>query len=218
LESGNGQPIVVENYVGQGRVLVQALPLGLELEWSNLPVLKAYVVMIQDWLNYITAPTTARYNLSPGASIVALPPDGAPNASAELLTPRGREVSLVPSDGEAGSMFRYSQTAVPGDYLVRFKSDGEVASEVPFYVARDARESNLAPLDEAGRRGLSASAGVGFAGQQTADSASTTEIAPRLEPVWGALLVALVALLTGELLLATRLARHRHGFAVTMNA
>ena len=33
------------------------------LEWSNLPLLKAYVVMVHDWLAYVTAPTMARYNL-----------------------------------------------------------------------------------------------------------------------------------------------------------
>ncbi|MEX2317872.1 MAG: BatA domain-containing protein [Pirellulales bacterium] len=216
LESGNGKPLVVENYVGQGRVLVQALPLGLE--WSNLPVLKAYVVMIQDWLNYVTAPTTARYNLEPGTSIVAMRPEASADASAELTTSRGRKIDLVASDAEAGSVFRYSQTAVPGAYVVLFKGDGKPATEVPFYVARDSRESNLAPLDETTRSGLLASAGVRFAGQQAADGASSTQIAPRLEPVWSALLVALVALLAGELLLATRLAKQRHGFAVTMSS
>ena len=87
LESGNGQPLVVEKYVGQGRVLVQAFPLGLE--WSNLPLLKAYVVMVHDWLAYVTAPTMARYNLSPGSPISATAPKDAPGTSAALVTPRG---------------------------------------------------------------------------------------------------------------------------------
>ena len=76
LESGSGQPLVVENYFGQGRVLVQSFPLGLE--WSNLPLLKAYVVMVHDWLKFLTAPTTSRYNLTPGTPIVANPPADAP--------------------------------------------------------------------------------------------------------------------------------------------
>ena len=65
----------MEKYVGQGRVLVQSFPLGLD--WSNLPLLKAYVVMIHDWLGYITAPTSARYNLNPGTSIIATAPKDA---------------------------------------------------------------------------------------------------------------------------------------------
>ena len=63
LQSGSGRPLVVENFVGEGRVLVQTFPLGLE--WSNVPLLKAYVVMIHDWLGFLTAPTTSRYNLEP---------------------------------------------------------------------------------------------------------------------------------------------------------
>jgi hypothetical protein len=208
-------PLVVENYVGQGRVIVQSFPLGLE--WSNLPVLKAYVVMVQDWLGYVTAPTTARYNVAPGSSIVATPPEDSPDASAQLITPRGRQIPLVPSEAEVGTVYRYSQTAVPGAYRVKFASDGRPAGEVPFYVAQEAREFNLAPLAPADRDGLLASTGIHFDEQQAGSALNAAEMAPRREPVWGALLVSLVALLAGELLLATRLAKLRHGFAVTMS-
>jgi hypothetical protein len=217
LESGNGKPLVIENYVGQGRVIVQAMPLGLESGWSDLPQFKSYVVMVQDWLAYLTAPTTSRHNVSPGASIVAAPPTESPEASAKLITSRGREVDIVATDGEAGRMFRYSQTAVPGAYTVRFQAGGRQVSEVPYYVTRDAAESRLVALDEAGKSVLAA-AGVHVDGGAGSGGAGATKIAPRSEPVWGALLVALVALLAAELLLANRLARQRHGFAVTMSA
>ena len=69
LESGRGRALVVEKYLGQGRIVLQTFPLGLE--WSNVPLLKAYVVMVHDWLGYVTAPTSARYNLNPGTSIIA---------------------------------------------------------------------------------------------------------------------------------------------------
>jgi hypothetical protein len=90
-------------------------------------------------------------------------------------------------------------------------------SEVPYYVTRDAAESRLVALDEAGKSVLAA-AGVHVDGGAGSGGAGATKIAPRSEPVWGALLVALVALLAAELLLANRLARQRHGFAVTMSA
>ncbi len=214
LTSGGGKSLVVENYVGRGRVLVQAFPLGLE--WTNLPVLKAYVVMVQDWLNYLTAPTTARYNLAPGSAIVATPPDGAAVASADLTTSTGKTFTLAAADSAAGRVFRYSQTAVPGPYIVRLKASGAGTRNVPFYVSRNANESNLAPLDEPSRRMLLALAGVQFAGRQGARIDSTKATAPRQEPMWGGLLVSLIALLAGELLLATRLARHRQGLAVNM--
>jgi Aerotolerance regulator N-terminal/CARDB/von Willebrand factor type A domain len=212
LESGNGQPLVVENYVGQGRVLVQSFPLGLE--WSNLPLLKAYVVMVQDWLDFLTAPTTARYNLAPGAPLVASPPADAPSAKAELVTPGGRAVLLDVGDAEFAPVVRYSQTVLPGTYRVRFTRGGELVSETPFHVERDANESNLRALNVGQRDNLVAWSGLHF-GTTAAAAPSVAESVPRREPVWGALLAALVALLAAELFVSNWLARQRHGFAIS---
>jgi hypothetical protein len=212
LDSGNGRPLVVENYVGQGRVLLQALPLGLE--WSNLPLLKAYVVIVHDWLAYVTAPTMARYNLIPGAPIVAAPTKDAASASAALITPRGREISLVATDADVAPVYRYTQTALPGTYRVRFSRGGAPVGDVPFHVAHDASESNLEPLRVADRDKILAPAGVQFAGAE-APVTTTREAAPRREPFWGILLAALVALLACELLMSTWLARQRGGLTVS---
>jgi hypothetical protein len=213
LESGNGRPLVVENYVGQGRVLMQAFPLGLE--WSNLPLLKAYVVMIHDWLDYVTAPTMARYNLSPGAPIIAAAPKKLTGASsAALITPRGREIQLLAVDGEATPAFRYTQTQLPGNYRVRFTAGAASAAEVPFHVAYDANESTIEPLDDEERNKILVPAGVQFAGTD-APLVAARHSAPRREPFWGILLAALVALLVGELLMSTWLARQRSGLVVS---
>jgi hypothetical protein len=211
LESGNGQPLVVENYVGQGRVLLQAFPLGLE--WSNVPLLKVYVVMIHDWLSYVTAPTMARYNLAPGAPIIASAPQNTAGG-ASLITPRGRSISLVATDADSSPVFRYTQTHLPGTYRVRFANGGAATSEVPFHVAHIASESNLEPLSETDRDKLLIPAGVQFAGTEV-PAAATREAAPRREPFWGYLLAALVALLAGELLMSTWLARQRGGLVVS---
>jgi hypothetical protein len=211
LESGDGQPLVVENYVGQGRVLVQAFPLGLE--WSNLPLLKAYVVMVHDWLAYVTAPTMARYNLSPGTPIVAASQQG--STSATLVTPRGREIALAATDADVSPVYRFTQTRLPGTYRVRFSSSGTAASETPFHVAHDARESNLEPLNVADRDALLVPAGLQFAGVEAESAVETANAAPRREPFWSFLLAALVALLAGELLMSNWLARQRSGMAVS---
>ncbi len=212
LESGQGRPLVVEKYFGQGRILVQSFPLGLE--WSNLPLLKSYVVMIHDWLGYVTAPTSARYNLNPGMSIIASAPKDAANASAEVITPRGRRVPVTSTSGDINSVFRYMQTQLPGIYRVRFTGDGGPAGDVPFHVARDATESDLRVLGTAERDNLLEPAGVHFSGG-AATLPEGNETAPRREPLWGMLLAALVALLASELLMANRLARQRAGFAVS---
>jgi hypothetical protein len=212
LESGSGRPLVVENFAGQGRVLVQSFPLGLE--WSNLPLLKAYVVMVQDWFGFLTAPTTSRYNLTPGASLVASLRADASNAKAELVTPGGVAVPLDVGDAEFAPVIRYSQTALPGTYRVRFTRSGELVSEVPYHVVRDPSESNLRTLSGGEREKLIAWSGLQF-GTSATSAPSVAETAPRREPVWGALLAALVALLAAELLVSNWLARQRHGFAIS---
>jgi hypothetical protein len=211
LESGKGRPLVVEKYFGQGRVVIQSYPLGLD--WSNMPLLKAYVVMIHDWLNYITVPTSARYNLNPGATIIATAPKDAQNATAEVITPRGKQIALAATSAESSSIFRYMQTQLPGLYRVHFTSGGPTA-DVPFHVAQDASESDLRTLAAADRDGILAPAGIAFSDVKT-ELPQTKIDKPRREPVWGLLLAALVALLGSELLLANRLSRQRSGFAVS---
>ncbi len=212
LESGSGQPLVVENFVGAGRVLVQAFPLGLE--WGNVPLLKAYVVMVHDWLTFLAAPTTSRYNLEPGALVIASPPADVQDATAELVTPRGRAIPLSASDAEFAPVFRYSQTMLPGTYRVRFKEGGETVGELPYQVARDASESDLALLSADERTKLAESFGVHF-GQSPAPVAGAPVSRPRREPIWGVLLAALVVLLAAEFLLANLIARQRQGFEVS---
>jgi hypothetical protein len=212
LESGSGRPLVVENFVGQGRVLVQAFPMGLE--WSNLPLLKAYVVVIHDWLSYITAPTMARYNLSPGAPIVATPPKDTADATAVVITPHGREVKLPAVESDVAVVCRYTQTQLPGNYRVRFTLSGSPASDVPFHVAYDARESTYERLSEADREKLLAPAGIQF-GSATTPIVAARDSAPRREPFWGYLLAALVALVVSELLMSGFLARQRSGMAIS---
>ena len=128
------------------------------------------------------------------------------------MTPGGRAVPLDVGDAEFAPVIRYSQTALPGTYRVRFTKSGEVVGEVPYHVVRDASESNLHALDGGERENLIAWSGLQF-GTSAAAAPTVAETAPRREPVWDVLLAALVALLVGELLLSNWLARQRHGFA-----
>lgn len=214
LETGDGNPLVVENLVGEGRVLVQAFPLGLE--WTNLPQLKSYVVMIHDWLDYLTAPAMARYNLEPGGAIAAPLPAEADATTAKVLLPTGKEVPLATSSSDQSGIVRYSQTQLPGLYRVKFETGGQETS-LPFYVARDADESSLQPLESDQLAKLQEIAGLQFDGQTADTSTAIANIQPRprAEPIWGTLLLALIGLLVGEQLLSNWLARQRSGVAVT---
>ncbi|HEY3394971.1 MAG TPA: hypothetical protein VGK58_19860, partial [Lacipirellulaceae bacterium] len=132
------------------------------------------------------------------------------------VTPRGREIGLVAMEGDGSTVFRYTQTQLPGDYRVRFTNSGAPAGDVPFHVAYDASESTIDILTDVARDNLLVPAGVQFAGAN-ARAVATRDSAPRSEPFWGVLLAALVALLVGELLMSTWLARQRSGMAVSTN-
>ncbi len=214
LESGDGSPLVVENLVGEGRILVQAFPLGLQ--WTNLPQLKSYVVMIHDWLDYLTAPAMARYNLEPGGVIAAPLPADADATSAKLITPAGEEVQLATSGSEESGLVRYSQTQLPGLYRLNFDAGGKAIS-LPFYVTRDANESHLSPLSTEQQTKLTEVAGLQFDGQDAAVASAVANVEPRpkAEPIWGALLLALLGLLVGEQLFSNWLTRQRSGVAVS---
>jgi hypothetical protein len=67
LSLTNGEPLAIEKLVGRGRVIVQAVP--LRLDWSDLARSQAFVVIVQDWLNYLTQPRATRHNLTPGDPI-----------------------------------------------------------------------------------------------------------------------------------------------------
>jgi hypothetical protein len=207
LQAGDGAPFVAEHFVGEGRVLVQAAPLGLE--WTNLPLLKAYVVMVRDWLAYLTAPTSSRFNLSSGAPIVAAANDKA----AELITPRGRKSSLVALEGASTPTIRYSQTALPGIYRLQMTTDNGSMKELPFHVARNGEESHLKSLTDDERARLE-TAGIQFSGANAAAAGTTRISPPRREPLWGVLLAALVTILAAELLVASRLSKQRFGIDV----
>lgn len=209
LETGDGTPLVVENYVGKGRVIVQSFPLSLE--WSNLPQLKVYVVLVSDWLEYLAAPSSARFNLSPGSTLVAtLPPTGDPD-SVKLIKPAGDSVDLAGQELEESSVARYWQTHLPGSYRIVFDDAGTETS-IPFYVARDPRESQLTYLNDEQLAEIASSA-LTF-GTAAEEPESSAEQPTRQEPIWQILLIGLIAMLAFELLLSSWLTRQRGGTPV----
>ena len=68
LQTNRGQPLVVENTIGRGRVLIQSFPIALEA--SNLPVTNSFVVMVHQWVEYLAQPSTKSFNLNTGSPLV----------------------------------------------------------------------------------------------------------------------------------------------------
>jgi hypothetical protein len=217
FETGTGEPLAVENYVGRGRVIVQALPFGAG--GSNLALTKAYVVMVQDWLAYLTQPAATRFNLSPGAPIEftsggTLYDVDLQDSDVRVVLPDQTNARPAVMETEADKAYRFDRTSLPGYYGVRFTRKDQTLLELPFHVARDSKESSLAALTAHDRAALSDAAGVRF-GQVWNDRDVKTTTAPTYKPVWTALLLALLAFLIFELAIAGRIARARATVAST---
>ena len=214
LEAGDGSPLVVEKYLGQGRVIVQSFPIGLEQ--SNLPQLKCFLVMVHDWLDYLTAPSTARHNLAPGTALIASPAIEYEGVEASLQTPGGKIVPLIVQELDGRPIARYSQTQLPGLYRASFSVGDEVAASLPFHVMRDSEESRINYLDAESHERLASLIDTSQPGDGTTVLPQVESLS-RQQPLWGLLLGALVLFFAFEFLLSHWLSRQRSGVAVSTN-
>jgi hypothetical protein len=200
LSLTNGEPLAVEKYLGRGRIIVQAIP--LRLQWSELARSQAFVVMVHDWLAYLTQPRATRHNLSPGDPITVHLADTEAR-DATLKTPHGDEIELTADPAGDGVVFRSSRTILPGDYSLEFGLSGD---RIPFQVQRDPQESDLAPLTTADNELLAELTGLSTSSSTTALSGTNQN-----EPLWPTLLMILVGLIAAELLLSGMISRERFG-------
>lgn len=196
----NGEPLAVEKLIGRGRVIVQGVP--LRLQWSDLAKSQAFVVIVQDWLNYLTQPRATRHNLAPGDPI-SLHLSGGDVQEGTLRTPQGEDIELTADATSTGVAFRTSRTIQPGDYSLEVGLTGD---KIPFHVHRDPRESNLAVLSAAENRLITE-----ISGSNKGTANSTTRVSAPADPVWPLLLMLLVGLILAELLLAGTMSRSRFG-------
>ena len=194
LQAQGGEPVVVERKLGRGRVLVQAMPLGVS--WSTLPLCQAYVAMLHEWLWYLSEPNLPRRNLAVGEALVEQAPK---EKTAELTLPDARHVELNASGSAPAAQFRYVSTRLPGEYALSTKGTGR-AAVTKFYVQRNPQESDLKTFTETERQQLAAlkefqlNAGVN-------DVAHGKVQVPK-HPLEGWLLAALAFVLLGEIMLA----------------
>lgn len=211
IRLSDGSPLAVENFVGAGRVIVQALP--LRLQWSDLARTQSFVVMVRDWIEYLAEPRATQYNLEPGQPIVYRVSDSDVSSvgidaredalTALLQTPRRESIELTAQPRDEVTEFRSSRTRLPGAYRLEI---GLADRVIPYQVMRSPEESNLASLDPNVWQRIEASLAVQPSPERLAQASST-----QADPVWPYLLLALIALITGELVLSGVMARDRFG-------
>ncbi len=206
LRAEGGAPVAIERDLGRGRVIVQAIPLGVA--WSNLPLLHSYVVLVREWLWYLTEPGLVKRNLQAGEVLQMTEPIESSNGSASLETPTGRLAQLFGQEEDGRLVFRYPKTQCPGAYQLTLSDAAQGSRPEEFMVGRDPEESNLTPLTQGQMTALSAAGGMEFGGDPLFQPAVQKIAAPpKALAMW--LLMALIGLMAVEIAVAFWLAHRR---------
>jgi hypothetical protein len=205
LETGDGAPLAVEHLAGDGRIIVQALPIGTG--WSNLPLCQVFVPLVHEWIWYLTEATAVSHNLDPGQPIVVSPSDSAGRAPSQIQTPLEEKVDVaVNRSGEGESRFR--ETACPGNYFVTIGATDGPGQRIPFVVRRDPEESRLVPLSAEQIAAVSQSGSARFLTDGLTPPEGP-ENPVRYQPFWNYVLVLLAALFLTELVWTSVLTKRR---------
>ncbi|MHA3774448.1 BatA domain-containing protein [Verrucomicrobiota bacterium sgz303538] len=205
LQVQNGDPIVVERKLGQGRVVVQGFPLGVS--WSTLPLCQVYVATLHEWLWYLADSSLPKHNLAVGEAIVE--PVQSKGAMAELRRPDNLLIPLQTTTSSSGTYLHFTGTRLPGEYKLKIQPEKGDATEAKFRVKRNPEESDLAPLSEKDLEQFRTTKPFQIGGRLDAPAADETASAPQ-HPLEGWLLTTLACALVGELILAGWLTHRRH--------
>ena len=222
LRSNRGEPLVIENSIGQGRVLVQSFPVSLNS--TNWPVTNSFVVMVHEWLEYLAGPSSRSMNLAAGAPLQWRFEDR-DQRPAMLALPDGTKIDLTKDarlygiDGASG-VFRFNATRLPGTYRVRTSASSDEPMEMPFQIATSREELMAEPVSDDQREWLTELGKFELANSSSDLNASAQKFWSQREastsvvggqPIWQWIILALLGLLILELLLAGRIGKQRGG-------
>lgn len=231
LRTFEGDAVALLSSVGQGRVMVQGLPMNPS--WSNFPLSKSFVVWVTQILDHLAQPRSENFNLVAGQmfrhdvesvddefrltlpgggteTLVALPTSSTPGSLAGS-NPNG-------SFGQIPGTVRFDQTERPGLYRLK-NLDDKSTSEIVFSVSPDADESKifaeatgvLEPLVQDNQISLHRTAnGFDFGSLLSAIPKRNTP-GTGVMPLWPMLLFGLVVAIALETFLAGYASLRRYG-------
>jgi hypothetical protein len=193
LRAEGGSAVVVEKTFGRGRVIVQALPLNVS--WSNFPLCQSFVVMVHEWLWYLTEAGMVRRNLLPGELLQISTAPGSGNGGAAVDTPDNGHAQVVGHEEQGRLIFRYAKTLAPGDYTLTLS--GAERPPEKFHVSRDPNESDFTPLTDGQLASLRDTGGIAFGPKPLSEiRTGTVKPPPRALATW--LLSGLLAFMAAE--------------------
>lgn len=181
----NGTPLMFEQQLAQGRMLVFASP--LDRQWNDLAIHPLFVRFVSEATAYLAG---ARFDAASATVGTTLDSAALRRGGGQLFDPAGERAAMLGGTRD-GTQWVPEQA---GYYEVRGGGRSDYIA-----VNVDPRESRLERWDEAARERWMAMQQAGSAAQQVAEAASASE---RLVPVWFWLLFAAVVLAFIEPLVA----------------
>jgi hypothetical protein len=206
LALGDGDPLMVEEAIGRGRVVVLATT--AEVAWSGLPLWPSFVPLMQETLMYCVADEAKRRNLTVGEPIAVTAAASSADAPVSIRTPDGRSVNAAFKLQGSAAGLELAETAQSGFYAV---SLGPPANRREIFSENvDPKESDLAQISPEELRD-EVWPGVSFAHQTTWQNAAAPTAAATLArspELQVDLLYGVFALLLLETFLAWRFGHH----------
>ena len=214
LQSGTGEALAIENFVGRGRVIIQSIPMGVR--WSNLPLMQAYVPMVHEWLWYLMQPTAISRNLLPGEPLLASLPQNEHIREVHLKRPDRVLLNLATFTKGDQLFVQSRETQLPGSYEVHVKIEGKEYDVQTYQVARQKEESNLDQWSQELIAKLNGNPLFRLNPNSPLQMPHGTLGQSLGEPLWTRLLVLVVIAFLTEIWLVRRIARKR--FASNVNS
>ncbi|MCC6125836.1 MAG: BatA and WFA domain-containing protein [Pirellulales bacterium] len=140
LALANGDPLVVEEAVLRGRVVLMAT--SAEVAWSGLPLWPSFVPLIQEVLAYCVAGGAKQRNFTVGEPIAVTAAAAAADAPTTVQTPDGRTLNVTPRTSGEWACSEFAETDRRGFYTVQIGSPSN--RRETFAANVDPKESDLA--------------------------------------------------------------------------
>jgi hypothetical protein len=139
LALAGGDPLVVEETIGRGRVVMVAT--SADTSWTALPLWPSFVPLVQEILGFSVSGQSQQRNLTVGEPLGGTLPATAGEAPVVVRNPRGRGEPVAPQIGREGNSWTYPDTLLSGVYSAQFAPP--MARTESFAVNVDTAESDL---------------------------------------------------------------------------
>lgn len=145
LATANGDPLIMEEPIHQGRVVLVAT--SADTTWTAMPLWPSYVPLVQEIAAYAISGLGRQEQVRVGESLGAMFPAPPSVPSVRLTPPEGSAVELRPRL-EAGLLsWNYAETFWSGFYVVEYAPP--LSRQESYAVNPDTRESDLTKLSAA---------------------------------------------------------------------